>query len=96
VAMLRGLPELVAMGYPVLVSASRKGFLSELLGRGDRQDSSGLLEATVACNVLAAWAGVHVVRVHDVREVADALRVVARTRAARDAVALPPAGTGPA
>lgn len=79
--LLRALPALVDSGRPVLISASRKGFLSQLLGRGDRQDTEGLLEATVAFNALAASAGVHVVRVHDVAEVADALAVVNAVRA---------------
>ena len=76
VRLLHALPELVATGRPVVVSASRKGFLAELLGYGDRQDAPGLLEATVAFNVLAASYGAHVVRVHDVAEVAHALRIV--------------------
>ena len=76
-----GLPGLVASGRPVLVSASRKGFLAEALGRGNRQDAAGLLEATVAFNSIAAWMGVHVVRVHDVAEVADAIRMVNAIRA---------------
>mgnify|MGYP003347379199 FL=1 len=79
--LLCALPALVDTGRPVLISASRKGFLSELLGRGDRQDSEGLLEATVAFNALAASAGVHVARVHDVAQVADALAVVNAVRA---------------
>ncbi len=76
VRLLRGLPALVAGGYPVLVSASRKGFLAELLGQPYGQDREGLLEATIAFNSLAAWWGAHVVRVHDVAEVADAIKVV--------------------
>ena len=80
-ALLRGLPALVATGRPVLISASRKGFLSQILGRGDQQDTEGLLEATVAFNSLAASAGVQVVRVHDVQEVADALAIVNAVRA---------------
>ncbi|RLT44386.1 MAG: dihydropteroate synthase [Chloroflexi bacterium] len=80
--LLRGLADLVASGRPVLISASRKGFLGELLGRGDRQDVEGLLEATVAFNTLAATHGAHVVRVHDVREVADAMRIIDAIRAA--------------
>ena len=80
-ALLEGLPGLVAMGHPVLISASRKGFLAELLGRGDTQDAPGLLEATLAFNVLAANAGVHVVRVHDVGPMVDALAVVNALRA---------------
>lgn len=78
--LLAGLPALVAEGHPVLISASRKGFLAEYLGRGDRQDAPGLLEATIAFNVLAAVAGVHVVRVHDVQPIADALAVVHAVR----------------
>ena len=79
-ALLAGLPALVAEGYPVLISASRKGFLGEWLGHGDSQQAPGLLEATIAFNVLAASAGVHVVRVHDVQPVADALAIVTAIR----------------
>ncbi len=82
-SMLDGLPALVGAGYPVLISASRKGFLAELMGLGDRQDVEGLLEATLGFNVLAAAAGVHVVRVHDVAEVARALSVVNALRRER-------------
>lgn len=78
--LLRGLPDLVAEGYPVLVSASRKGFLAELLGQPYGQDQDGLLEATVAFNTLAAYWGAHVVRVHDVAPVADAVRVASAVR----------------
>lgn len=78
--LLNGLPALVAEGYPVLVSASRKGFLAEVMGLPYSQRSEGLLEATIAFNVLAAWHGAHVVRVHDVPEVAHALAVVNEAR----------------
>jgi dihydropteroate synthase len=78
--LLNGLPALVASGYPVLISASRKGFLAEVMGKDHSQRSEGLLEATVAFNVLAAWHGVHVVRVHDVPEVAHAIAVVDAAR----------------
>ncbi|MBX7110903.1 MAG: dihydropteroate synthase [Dehalococcoidia bacterium] len=78
--LLNALPRMTSVGRPVLVSASRKGFLAELLGAGDRQDVEGLIEATIAFNVLAAWSGVHVVRVHDVREVVRAIRVVNAAR----------------
>lgn len=86
-AMLDGLPALVAHNYPVLISASRKGFLAELMGLGDRQDVEGLLEATLSFNVLAAAAGAHVVRVHDVAEVSRALSVVNGLRRQRAGLA---------
>lgn len=86
--MLLDLPQLAALGRPVVISASRKGFLAEMLGHGelrsrDAQDRPGMLEATLAFNTLAAWLGAHVVRVHDVAEVAAALRVSDAARATR-------------
>ena len=84
--LLLDLPNLAQCGHPVLISASRKGFLAEMLGHGelrshDAQARPGMLEATIAFNVLAAWMGAHVVRVHDVAEVAQALHVSAAVRA---------------
>lgn len=83
--LLLDLPRLAAQGRPVAISASRKGFLAELLGHGrlrsrDAQSQPHMLEATVAFNVLAAWSGAHVLRVHDVAEVAAAAKVAARAR----------------
>ncbi len=83
--LLLGLADLSELGYPVLISASRKGFLAELLGHGelrsrDAQGRPGMLHATVAFNVLAAWLGAHVVRVHDVQEVSWALSVSSAAR----------------
>ena len=80
VRLLRGLPDLIADGYPVLVSASRKGFLAELMGQPYGQDRAGLLEATIAFNSLAAWWGAHVVRVHDVTALSDAMKVTNAVR----------------
>ena len=88
--LLAALPALAAEGYPLLVSASRKGFLAEALGHGKRQDAPGLLEATLAFHVLAAALGVHAVRVHDVEAHAHALRLVAAARPRlREAGAVP-------
>jgi dihydropteroate synthase len=85
VRMLRDVPNLVATGYPVLISASRKGFLSQLLGRSDDQHAQGILEATIAFNTLAANMGAHIVRVHDIAAIADAITIVDAVRAsARD------------
>ena len=84
--LLLDLPNLARLGHPVLISASRKGFLAEMLGHGelrshDAQAQAGMLEATIAFNVLAAWMGAHVVRVHDVEEIAWALNVSTAARA---------------
>jgi dihydropteroate synthase len=74
--LLRRLPELVAIGRPVVIGASRKGFLGRLTGRTDPSDR---LAATVAANVLAYERGARVFRVHEVAPAIDALIVAAAT-----------------
>lgn len=71
-ALLRGLPALQATGFRILVGASRKRFLGELLGG---REPGGREVATAAVSALAAQAGVWGVRVHDVRSTADAILV---------------------
>lgn len=72
-ALLRRLPELIALGRPLLVGASRKGFLGALL---DDRPATGRDAATTALTVVAAQAGAWGVRVHDAAGSADAVRVV--------------------
>jgi dihydropteroate synthase len=79
VALLAALPRLVALGQPLLVGASRKGFLGALLGGRDVTDRD---DATQATTTLAAWHGAWGVRVHAVRAAADAVRVVEAVREA--------------
>jgi dihydropteroate synthase len=78
-ALLAGLDRIGALGFPVLVGASRKRFLGALLaapdGRPRPPDQRD--RATLATSVLAARAGAWGVRVHDVAGSADAVRVVA-------------------
>ncbi|HWH43303.1 MAG TPA: dihydropteroate synthase [Thermoleophilaceae bacterium] len=76
--LLRRLDEIAALGRPLVVGTSRKRFLGTLTGRGEGERLAG----TIAANVLAHSRGAQVFRVHDVREVADALRVAAATVAA--------------
>ena len=73
--LLRRLDEIVAIGRPVVIGTSRKSFLGKLTGR----DVAERLPATIATNVLAYERGAAVFRVHDVAEVADALKVTAAT-----------------
>lgn len=70
--LLRALPLFVGSGYPVLVGMSRKSMLGQLTGQAvDRR-----LYSSLAAAVLAAYAGVSIVRVHDVAETIDALKIV--------------------
>lgn len=81
-ALLRDLDALLRLEHPVLVAASRKGFLGALLAGadgtprpvGDRED------ATAAVSAVAAARGAWAVRVHAVRASADAVRVAAALR----------------
>ena len=65
------LKEIVALGYPVLVGASRKSFIGKISG----VDESDRLEGSLAAAVLAACAGARIIRTHDVRQTRRALEV---------------------
>ncbi|WP_192772000.1 dihydropteroate synthase [Plantactinospora soyae] len=70
-------PELLGLGYPVLVAASRKSYLGVLLAGpdGTPRPTGERTAATIATSVLAVASGAFGVRVHDVRETVDALAV---------------------
>lgn len=72
--MLGRLGDLMALGYPLLVGASRKRFLSSLLPDDATMEDRDA--ATVAVSVLAAQAGAWGVRVHAVARTFAALRVL--------------------
>jgi dihydropteroate synthase len=69
--ILNRLDEIVALGFPVLVGASRKRFIGELTGRPPKDRMAG----TIATSVVAAMRGAAIVRVHDVAAHRDALAV---------------------
>jgi dihydropteroate synthase len=70
--LLQGLPQLAALGYPLLVGLSRKSMIGTLIGR----DLNQRLPASIALAVMAVERGARVIRTHDVRETADALAMV--------------------
>jgi dihydropteroate synthase len=69
------LDELVAIGRPIVVGTSRKGFIGQITG----EDVEGRVPGTIATNVIALANGARVFRVHDVAAVAQALQVAAAT-----------------
>lgn len=69
--ILRRLPEFVAEGVPVVVGPSRKSFIGAL----DGSPPEGRLGGTIAACLLSVQRGAHVLRVHDVAAVRQALRV---------------------
>ena len=80
VEALRGLSTLHDLGRPLLLAVSRKDFVGAITGRRPRSRLAGTL-AAVGCGVDA---GAHVLRVHDVAEVADFLAVRAALRGEAD------------
>ncbi len=70
--LLRELKSLVALGFPVLAGFSRKASLGVVTGRvADER-----LAASIAAAILCAQNGATILRVHDVRETVDALKVL--------------------
>ncbi len=78
--LLARLAELHHFGLPLLVGMSRKSMVGQLLHVSPEQRVTG----SVACAVIAAMQGAQIVRVHDVKETVEAMRVVEATLSARD------------
>ena len=79
--LLGGLDAIVALGFPVLLGVSRKSFIGALDRPGLPADQR--VGGSIAGALWGAQAGVAVVRVHDVRETVQALRVWEAIAAAR-------------
>ena len=75
----RRLDELVATGWPVLVSLSNKDFVGETLDRPVPERLTG----TLATTAVSAWLGARVFRAHNVRETRETLDMVASIRGDR-------------
>lgn len=76
--LLAALPDLCALGYPVLVGASRKTFVARIAGGAAAGPAGQELEfGTAAANALAVAAGASMVRVHDVGAGVAAVRMAA-------------------
>jgi dihydropteroate synthase len=79
IEMIARLGELRAFGLPLLIGLSRKRFLDSISPSKPGERIGG----SIAANVLAVLAGADIVRVHDVAETVQALRVMAAIRAAQ-------------
>ncbi|MBL8519945.1 MAG: dihydropteroate synthase, partial [Betaproteobacteria bacterium] len=70
--LLRDLASLAKLGYPILAGLSRKSTLGALTGR----DVDGRLAGSIAAHLIAAQNGARILRVHDVAETVDMLKVL--------------------
>ena len=71
-SLLQQLEQFIATGYPVLAGMSRKSMIGQLLNVPVEQRLAGSL----ACATIAAIKGAQIIRVHDVKETVQAVRVV--------------------
>jgi len=78
--LLARIPELAAIGRPVLVGASRKSFLARLTG--DEGPPQERVPASLAAAALATWQGAHILRVHDVGATVRAVKIASAARKA--------------
>ena len=82
--LLAKLPLLAKLGYPLLVGTSRKGFLGATLAKnGKRLPAEERIWGTAATVAASILNGAHIVRVHDVAEMAQVARVTDAVLAAR-------------
>lgn|SRR5690554_11141 len=75
--LLHHLHEFHALGLPLLVGVSRKSMIGQVTGR----DVTDRLAGSLAAATIAALKGAQIIRVHDVKETVDAMRIVAATLA---------------
>ncbi|GEA02061.1 dihydropteroate synthase [Alteromonas sp. KUL17] len=70
--LVKHLPILMALGYPVLVGMSRKSMIGNLLNRNVDERLAG----SISLATIVAQMGAQIIRVHDVKETADAVNIV--------------------
>jgi dihydropteroate synthase len=80
IELLANLRQLRDLELPLLVGLSRKSTLGELTGR----DVEDRLSGSISAAVIAVMNGAQIVRVHDVRETVDALRVASAVMDAKN------------
>ena len=75
-ALLRGMDRIMALGVPVMAGFSRKRMINEVLGTTPAEALNG----TTVLNTIALMSGASILRVHDVREAVEAVKLVGALR----------------
>jgi dihydropteroate synthase len=84
--LLRRLPELAALGHPILVGLSRKSMIGTLLGGKPMEER---VQGSVAAAVIAVQNGASIVRVHDVAPTVEALKIAMAARTLAEPRSIP-------
>lgn len=79
--IINKLSDFKVLGKPILLGVSRKSFIAKVLGT----NPADLALGTVAAGVMAAERGANILRVHDVKEISRALKMVAAVKRETDA-----------
>ena len=77
--IIRGLPrlaEICGKDYPVLIGLSRKSFIGAVTGRNEPKDVTDRLWGTLAANAAAIMGGAAIIRIHDVKEHLDLVKML--------------------
>lgn len=78
--LMNRLDEFARMGRPLLVGISRKSMIYKLLGTSPDESLNG----TTVLNTLALLGGAHILRVHDVKEAVETVKIVSKTLQSED------------
>ncbi len=70
--IIRDLASLKSLGFPILIGVSRKSFIGQVVGRPVEERLTG----TIAANTLAVVNGADIVRVHDVQDAVDMVKII--------------------
>ncbi len=71
-SLLKNISIFHSLGFPILVGVSRKRFIKDLSGLNDSKDRIG---GTLSSSIIAIMNGVQIIRVHDVNEIIQGIKV---------------------
>ena len=72
ITLLRNISIFHSLGFPVMLGTSRKRFIKDLSGANDSKERLG---GTISSSLLAIMQGVQILRVHDVNEINQSIKV---------------------
>lgn len=75
--IIKHLADFKALGKPILIGPSRKSFIAKVL----RSNSESRISGSLAASVMAADRGANIIRVHDVKEVSQSLKIMEAVKA---------------
>jgi dihydropteroate synthase len=78
--LLMRLREFESLGYPILVGLSRKSFIGKVLDSESIAPVEARLYGTLAANTIAMMNGAHILRVHDCKANADAIKIFCKVK----------------